>query len=180
MNKFEFSKIDGALLLAMITGITYTLAFVYESSYLSYYKLPDYFIDLNLTILTRSLFSTIVVVGGIMFLAFTLTSLITKDTSSPFSYIPVYGVIFVILILIFGAYVLGKYNSTNKEEYLVIEENHKHYVVITSFKDNVVISPVNLEDKTIYTRFTLKELKTIKDSEMIKFKGGLKVKKQKI
>jgi hypothetical protein len=94
------------------------------------------------------------------------------------------GMLFVIvaalIMFIFISKIWGFHESASKENYTILEKsNNQKYVVINSFKDMLIIEPVNLKTKVITPNFEFIELKSEKDN-IIKLKvahtGRLKVK----
>jgi hypothetical protein len=175
MDKEGLSKIDAALLITLLIGVSYGISYVFEWSYQGYYQLPSMFIDLNINTITKSLFLTLLLVGFIWILSHSLTGIIIK-TDSLFGDIPPWAILFFIVLALYGAMFLGNFCASIKEEYMVIKQNKELFVVVTTYKDNLVIAPLDIKTETITPEFKLIEMKDMKNTEIIRFEDGLKVK----
>ncbi|MFF2500174.1 hypothetical protein [Peribacillus sp. NPDC058075] len=187
MNKFK----DPAITILILTVVSYGLVYVYQRGYKSYYKLPETFIEIDTNTMTSYLFSAFV-----LFILLAATWEWTKvayfllvrlrpierfvqseyinafrRVSTPFAVF-----ITVIILMIAASSVLGQYTASNTEEYMVIKEKEHLFVVITSYKDSLIIAPLDLEKESITPTFKAIETKELKDAETIHFENGLKVK----
>lgn len=169
-------KIDITLLIVLLTGVAYAIAYTFEFSYQDYYKLPRVFIDLNITTLTRSLFVTLLGACLIFLLLNIIT--ITKIKLS-IKDISVIILMLFIILLIAGALIMGKLSASQKEEYMVLKKNKELFVVVTSYSGNLIIAPLDIKTETMSPEFQAVEITSMKDTQIITFKNGLKVKELK-
>ncbi|MEK4626541.1 hypothetical protein MKY06_30050 [Priestia sp. FSL P4-0332] len=172
-------KIDVTLLVVLLTALAYGATYIYERTYQAYYQLPTEFIDLNINTLTGSLFFIILVVAIDIILGVVLTTLILKLKDPFFENVPIGFFIFVCLMIITAATFGGHIVALKKEEYMVVKQKEELFVVVTSYKDNLVIAPLNIKTDTIKPKFQTIEMKSAKDSEIINFEDGIKVDKLK-
>lgn len=171
-------KLDIALLIVLLTGIAYATAYLFEFSYQAYYKLPIVFIDLNINTLTRSLLFTLLAAGIVFLISNFITSIIIKD-ESPITDIPVLVFMIIIGFLLVSAFFLGYFFASTKEEYMVLKQNDDLFVVVTSHSGNLIIAPLNIKTETMSPEFQAIEIKSMKDTQIITFEKGLKVKELK-
>ena len=172
-------KMDVTLLIVLLTALAYGATYIYERTYQAYYQLPTEFIDLNINTLTGSLFFIILVVAMNLIIATFLTSLILKLEAPFFENIPVGFLIFVCLLIIAAATFGGHIVALKKEEYMVVKQKEELFVVVTSYKDNLVIAPLDIKKETMKPKFQIIEMKDAKDTEVINFENGIKVDKLK-
>ncbi|WHX59889.1 hypothetical protein [Peribacillus frigoritolerans] len=168
------SKIDVTLIIVFLTGIAYVLAYTFEFSYQNYYHLPKMFIDLNINTMTHSLFVIISILGLMCFVSFSITDFFLKS-SPTWGSIPPFAVVAYSLIALAIATLGGSFFASNKEEYFVLKQNKELFIVVTPYKDNLVIAPLDIETDTMTPKFQVIEMKAIKDTEVIKFKEGLNI-----
>lgn len=87
----------------------------------------------------------------------------------------------LIVVVMTGAYFLGKQKAHKKEDYFVIEwEKGQNYVVLNEFDKQFIIAPIDLQSKTITPQFQFIEMKSDKDNKAelkLMHTGKLKVKK---
>lgn len=171
-------KIDVALLIVLLTGVAYGTAYLFEFNYQAYYKLPIMFIDLNITTLTRSLLFTLLLAGFALILSNFITSLIIK-AESPNKDIPVIVFMFFIIFLLGSAFFLGDILASTKEEYMVLKQNEELFVVVTLYNDNLIIAPLDIKTETMSPEFQAIEINSMKETQIINFENGLKVKESK-
>ncbi|MEY2363231.1 hypothetical protein R6U76_19835 [Lysinibacillus capsici] len=133
----EKGKIDITLLIVLITGAAYGVAFLFEYSYQSYYKLPTVFIDLNITTLTKSLSYTLIAVGVLFsilnFIVFLISLFFSFkiEVDTLMKQVSLLVLVFTILMLI--AFVYGEHKASIKEEYMILKHEEELYVVVTSY-----------------------------------------------
>ncbi|MCG0050207.1 hypothetical protein [Priestia aryabhattai] len=134
-------KIDVALLIVFLTGLAYGTTYIYQFFFLHYYHLPAMFIDLNTNILTGTLFPLILLITAIlMYIGFIMV--IVKGKGSFFESKKLWTIpLGACFIALGGAWIVGGTYPEKKEEYMVIKQNKELFVVITSYKDNLVIAP---------------------------------------
>ncbi|MBD8115019.1 hypothetical protein [Priestia megaterium] len=170
-------KIDVALLIVFLTGLAYGTTYIYQYAFLHHYKLPAMFIDLNTNILTGTLFPLILLILAIlMYIAYIM--LIIKGKGSFFKSENLWTFLLLFCLMApFGAFMVGASYAEKKEEYIVIKQNKELFVVLTAYKDNFVIAPLDIKKETIKSKFQTIEMKSAKDSEIIKFEHRIKVDK---
>ncbi|MFE4812816.1 hypothetical protein ACFQ9Y_17005 [Peribacillus simplex] len=199
MNKL-LSKIDAAIIILILTAVCYGIAYVYQMGYKRYYGLPYMFIDLNVNTITPilSVFFTIILV------LYAVWKFVDLSTSF-LKYIPIKFVkklfeikprsdedltdiektivsisklvIFFLTPIIVGITLMnyGQAMASNKDAYMVIKQKEGLYVEISSYKDSIIIAPLDLEKESITPKFKAIETKELKDAETIHFENGLKV-----
>ncbi|MGE1115675.1 hypothetical protein ACQJ0K_28545 [Priestia megaterium] len=172
-------KIDVTLLIVLLTGLAYGTAYIYEYSFQAFYQLPTVFIDLNINTITGSLFYLILAVTGILIISSFFTTLIMKLKGPFFVNIPLWVLIYFSLMVIVAAVIMGYGLAKDKEEYMVLKQKEELFVVIKSYKDNLVIAPLDIEKETIKPKFQTIDMKDAKDTEVINFENGIKVDKLK-
>ncbi|SIR38274.1 hypothetical protein SAMN05878482_103489 [Peribacillus simplex] len=193
MNKFK----DPAIIILTLTVVSYGITYIYETGYKSYYKLPAMFIDLSINSMTSTLTATFFVFISIYaswnFLKF-MHSEVSKEvpsyillTNSTFikgvrtgitDNIKLLNLIVICFCLPFIANStgrLGEYAASEETEYMVIKQSGLLYVAVTSYKDSLIIAPLNLEKESMTPKFKAIEMKELKDTETIHFENGLKV-----
>ncbi|GAB1799080.1 hypothetical protein [Priestia megaterium] len=172
-------KLDVALIIVFLTGIAYVLAYVYEFSYQAYYGLPRVFIDLNITTITSSL----MMIGAILSFLFGIINfvlaLFTVKSTSIFNNMSILILMALTALLICLATFLGSFFASHKEQYMVVKEKKELFVVVTTYKDNLVIAPLDIKKETIKPKFKAIEMKDADETEVINFKNGIKVDKLK-
>jgi hypothetical protein len=75
-----------------------------------------------------------------------------------------------------GVHYLGYYTASKKENYMVIIEEENFFIVVTSYKDSMILAPYDLEKELITPTYKAIEIKELKDARMVHFENGLKVK----
>ncbi|MFB5936448.1 hypothetical protein ACE8FZ_24670 [Peribacillus frigoritolerans] len=83
--------------------------------------------------------------------------------------------VIVIALMTVASTLLGDYTASHTEEYLVIKQKEHLFVAVTSYKDSLIIAPLDLEKESITPTFKAIEMKELKDAETIHFENGLKV-----
>ncbi|MFF2597271.1 hypothetical protein ACFVSZ_28395 [Priestia megaterium] len=95
-------------------------------------------------------------------------------------FVPLIPCIFLAIVVFDN---LGETSAQRKENYLVIERGEKDFVVIAENKDNLLIAPVNLDEKVITASYSIIEAKSeinkLVKLKAKKFNGGLKVEYEK-
>jgi hypothetical protein len=194
MNRL--SKIDSTIIIAILTVLLYGIACAYQVSYKGYYKLPAMFIELNINTITPTLmtvfiyFASICALGYAMkffFLAFLTTFIpsrfIDKFTQSEFikfmrptinEMLP-FLLSLLLVFMFLGAIYKGDEEASGKKEYMVIKQTDGLYVEVSSYKDLIVIAPLDLKKESMVPKFKTIEMKELKDGEMVYFENGLKV-----
>ncbi|WP_274307513.1 hypothetical protein [Solibacillus daqui] len=155
------------------------MAFFYEYSYQGYYKLPIVFIDLNITTLTRSLSYTLLAALVIFSILNTIVYFISFKLKIDTLWKRVTILVFLISILIFGAFKLGEFKASTKEEYMILKLKEELFVVVTSYSGNLIIAPLDIKTETMSPEFQAIEIKSMKDTQIITFENGLNVKELK-
>lgn len=211
MNKFL--KIDAAIVIVILTAISYGMTYSFLRGQITYYRLPGMFVDLNINTMTQILFFSIS--GGVLLyvlfylicygLPFVLGKFIkfivsllkfipsksiqklvgkmsgenlndiekTKVSISIDKLLHIYLIILLMAIAAFGR--LGNASAAGKDEYMVIHQDKDLFVVVTSYKDSMIMAPLNLKKESITPKFKAIEMKELKDAEIIYFENGLKV-----
>lgn len=172
-------KLDVALVIVFLTGIAYVTAYVYEFSYQAYYGLPRVFVDLNINNMTSSL----MMIGSIVCFLFVIINfilnIVMEKSISIFNNMSILVLIMLTTLLIYLATFLGTFFASHKEQYMVVKEKKELFVVVTTHKDNLVIAPLDIKKETIKSKFKAIEMKDADETEVIKFKNGIKVDKLK-
>ncbi|KRF46331.1 hypothetical protein ASG98_17290 [Bacillus sp. Soil531] len=188
MNKEALNKLDAAIMIATLTALSYGLAYVYQLSYNLYFHLPSIFIELNIISITK----VAVVLFFILFFSWFIFYGAYKQVLNelPVSHeILGYGLaeikkrvnitlIVIAIVLIVPsvvAAIFGIMSASLKTDYMVIREGKNLFAVISSYKDSAVIAPLDIHKESVAPKFKLIEFKDLKNTEMVKFKDGLKV-----
>ena len=172
-------KIDIALIIVFLTGLAYGTTYIYQRSFQSYYELPTMFIDLNINTLTGSLFFIILGVTIFLILLSFITTLILKLKGPFFVDIPLWVLIYFSGAIIVGAVVSGHVVAKKTQDYMIVKQKEGLFVVVTTYKDNLVIAPLDIKKETVKPKFQTIEMKDAKDTEVIHFEDGIKVDKLK-
>ncbi|PGX73138.1 hypothetical protein COE31_23535 [Priestia megaterium] len=170
-------NIDMTLIIVFLTGLAYGTTYIYQHTFQAYYELPSIFIDLNINTLTGTLFFIIFGLTMILLISGFFTNLILKPQSSFLEDIPLWFLLLLSLFVIVGSVVGGKMVAEKKENYTVVKQKEELFIVVTSYKDNLVIAPIDLKTDTIKPKFHTIEMKSAKDSEIINFEHGIRVDK---
>jgi hypothetical protein len=180
MNKEEFSKVDATLLIAIASGLGYGVAYIYELNYLGYYYLPDIYIDLDISKIVKPILLIVSMISLILltesfyeFKYMNYFKLIVKKFN-PYILI---SIIFIALLLVAGY--IGNYSASGKEKYQVISQEGALYVAVYHYNDSLIIAPVDVKEGIMSPNYQLIEINSIKDTEIIRFEEGLKVKRIK-
>ncbi|ULM97928.1 hypothetical protein L8956_04140 [Peribacillus frigoritolerans] len=190
-------KIDSTITIAILTAFSYGVAYIYQLSYKSYYKLPTMSIELNINtmtpILVGAFFLSIVIYiiwnqmkfyysvnppkfQGIYYIHLGIGLSFIKEYWKPFN-LTIYTIIMFLICL--GALIIGEFMASIKKEYMVIHQKENLYVEVSSFKDLIIIAPLNIETNSITPKFKTIEMKELKDIEIVRFESGLKVEDMK-
>lgn len=179
---------DAAIIIAILTGISYGVTYQYQESYLAYYYLPSMFINLNINTITPVL----VIVGSILTIFFGLSvrlsyepkvshflSKIKSEMSNITTQIMGF---FVLLIAIFiGAFYLGNLNASGQTNYIVIQQKDGFYVELTTYQEGysnlMVVAPINIKTDTMTPKFKTIDVKELNNDQVVHFENGLKVAK---
>jgi hypothetical protein len=177
MNGEKLSKIDAALIIGIITILGYGTAYCYQYGYQSYYKLPPSFIDLSINTLAKPLFFTsitlqlVITAVDILFrkrrIIMTIKGLIKKS---------ILFTICIIGLAVLTSNFLGLGEASIKHSYLVVKQKEGLYVEVIPYKDGMIIAPLNQQTQKMEPKFRYIETKDLKDTEMVNFEHGLKVK----
>jgi hypothetical protein len=187
-------KPDPAITILVLTAFGYGITYVYETGYKSYYKLPAMFIDLSINSMTPTL-SLIFIIFAFIYAIWIwlklMYSLFSEDiplrffkfTNSTFfklgrNNIKMLSVIWTFFFMtVFFNFTdnFGESAASNQTDYMVIKQEEKLFVAVTSYKDSLIIAPLDLEKEAITPTFKAIEMKDLKDAETIHFKNGLKV-----
>ncbi|MGR6342649.1 hypothetical protein ACU5CE_33460 [Priestia megaterium] len=172
-------NIDMTLIIVFLTGLAYGTTYIYQRIFQAYYKLPTMFIDLNINTLTGTLFFIILGLTLILIVSSFLTNLILKNDSTFFEDIPLWVLLSLSLFAVFGAIVGGHEVAEKKENYMVVKQNKEFFAVVTTYKDNLVLAPLDIKKESIKPKFHTIEMKDAKNAEVIHFEDGIKVDKLK-
>ncbi|PFU64059.1 hypothetical protein COK90_08885 [Priestia megaterium] len=166
-------KIDIALIIVCLTGLAYGATYTYQHTFQAYYELPTMFIDLNINTLTSSVFLVIMLITvSCLLMHFTIRKISAQEIHVGF-------LVSLGLIVIVLAMYCGYASAATKKEYMIVKQEKELYVVVTPYKDNLVIAPLDIKNNTIKPKFQTIEMKDAKDTEIIKFEHGITVKKLK-
>ncbi|MGG6361232.1 hypothetical protein ACQ5SI_18580 [Peribacillus frigoritolerans] len=203
MYKEYKEKIDSAIILATFTAFGYVITYIFLTGYNSYYKLPSFAIDLNITSMIPILFAVYLIMIGFFVIVVLLKHFIidsillnkfiqsqfmknlqskafNKDFKSEFIkslkvfYKIAPSLLFSITLYNYADFFGERFASAQKE-YMVIQQKEELYVGLTSFKDLIIIAPLNIKKETMTPKFTIIEVKELKEAEVIHFENGLKV-----
>ena len=73
----------------------------------------------------------------------------------------------------------GNIVAEEKENYTVVKQNKELFAVVTTYKDNLVLAPLDMKKESIKPEFHTIEMKDTKNIEVIHFEDGIKVDKLK-
>ncbi|WP_249659392.1 hypothetical protein [Lysinibacillus fusiformis] len=175
----EKGKIDIALLIVLFTGVVYGTAYIFEYNYHDYYRLPVEFIDLNITTITGTLLPILLVAGALFSLGNYIVYFFFNKIENPPLMLQFIILIGVSSILLFAGFIMGGNRASTKEEYMILKHEEELFVVVTSYSDNLIIAPLDINTETISPEFQAIEIKSMKETQIITFEGGLKVKEIK-
>lgn len=196
------SAITLVILTAFSYGVAYLYQFNYKGYY---NLPDMFKTELNINTMTPTLFFAFIFFTIIYWawtylkLAFSIMSVIPED-SNPFKkflhanfispalqeleviyskktmnlWLVFYFFIFIFL-LAFSTSKLGGYAASLKTDYMVIKQKQHLFVAVTSYKDLIIIAPLDLEKESMTPKFKAIEMKELKDGEMVYFENGLKV-----
>lgn len=182
----KLSKIDTAIVILILTAVSYGIAYAYQRGYKSYYGLPSMFIELNIDTITP-IVCAVYLIFILLFMLFyvawekrlvLLKLLKIKPRSLPNpknSLELVIAILALFVPLSFYLYTFGQYGAELETDYMIIRQEERLFVAVTSYKDSIIIAPLDLEKESITPKFKVMEMKEIKDTEMIRFENGLKV-----
>ena len=170
---------DTGFIILVLTAASYGLAYVYQVSYMGFYHLSPTFVDMNITSMVRPLLFTFCVLSLFCYLIYVIYLIIVWRTSIKFSDLKKVNVVLLIGTIIGGSLVsmimFGEFKASYSKEYTVIQQENHFFVAITSYKDSLIIAPLDLEKESITPKFKTIEMKELKDAETIHFENGLKV-----
>ncbi|MGG3448612.1 hypothetical protein ABER98_01625 [Domibacillus aminovorans] len=194
MIKEHFSKLDAALILAILAACSYALVYQLHVGYLGYYGLGSPFIELNISTMTPALlivlivFSIIILIANIiwniLFSKMKHNSKVTKshskisfETKSMLTLLISFVIIQSTMEITSG---LGKSMAESRSDYFVINQDNRLYVDLVYYKDLIVIAPVDIKSATVSPNYKVIEMKSLKNAEAVEFIDGLKLKKAKL
>lgn len=173
-TKDKNKPIDTGIIIIILTAASYALAYAYQVTYMRFYHLPHTFVEMNLT----NMIVPLSVTFCLLFFFCLLIYIIVRLFSVKFSDLG-FSFYFIFAGILGAAFTIGllhaKVAGNAREEYMVITEKEHLFVVITSYKDSIIIAPLDLEKESITPKFKAIETKELKDAETIHFENGLKV-----
>ncbi|MCK2018846.1 hypothetical protein [Peribacillus frigoritolerans] len=175
----KLSKIDASLIIIILTAYSYALAYSYQKSFNDYYHLPPIFIDVNITtmigpLLISFVYSLSLFIYG--FILYPILEILIADLRKKFqSLIMISAVLLGMGLSLFVVGNAGEFKADVKTDYPVIRQEEKLFIVVASYKDSIIIAPLDLEKESMTPKFIVMEMKELKDVEMVYFKKGLHV-----
>ncbi|MGG4128095.1 hypothetical protein ABEW19_07485 [Paenibacillus illinoisensis] len=107
-TKQKFPFLSEGILIAVLTGIGYAIAYYYESGYKGYFKIPEEYIELNPTMIVRTVGLTIVL-SFFLFIVLDLISIyvnqlrsLNNTVASTIDEIITNGISFFFFLMLFG------------------------------------------------------------------------------
>ncbi|MFJ5750439.1 hypothetical protein ACIP97_17970 [Peribacillus frigoritolerans] len=176
MNKL--SKIDASIIVIALTVISYGIAFTFQNASKKYYHLPSMYTEITIDTMITPLTIIFTILFFILWVGYVSVKIF-------FSELPSYSLKYkqfsrflfglVVICVILGIDKLGETMTAKKEDYMVIRQEEKLFVAVTSYKDSIILAPLDLEKESITPKFKAIEMKELKNAEMIRFENGLKV-----
>lgn len=177
-TKDKNKPIDTGIMILILTAASYLLAYIYQVTYMGFYHLPSTFVEMNLTNMMIPLWVTFCLLALVCFVVYILLFIMLWLSSVKFSDLGI-SVYFIFAATLGAAFTVGilhaKVAGEATDEYMVIKEKEHLFVVITTYKDSIIIAPLDLEKESITPKFKAIETKELKDAETIHFENGLKV-----
>lgn len=180
----KLSKVDASIIIIILTAYSYATAYNYQKSFNDYYHLPSIFIDLNISTMIGPLLTSFTYILSWCILGFFVFPIFLGDFMADFkeefqSLIVIIAVIIGMAWLLFNAGYTGEFKAGVKTDYPVIRQEEKQeeklFIVVASYKDSIIIAPLDLEKESMTPKFKVMEMKELKDVEMVYFKMGLHV-----
>ncbi|UII58155.1 hypothetical protein LS684_21280 (plasmid) [Cytobacillus spongiae] len=184
MSKEGITKIDAALLIAIASGVGYGVVYIYELNFLSYYYLPDMYIDFNLKTIVRPLMLIVFLFSLVLLIDSFYNNKYKPMPQRILEYIGIkVNIYFILGITIFSLAILAGYigdsNASSKKEYQVIRKEDGLYLAVYKYNESLIIAPVDVKKGIILPNYQLVKISSIKNSEIVRFEEGIDVKKIK-
>lgn len=185
MERESSSRIDTAILIAILTALCYEISYYYQLVYLRHYGLPYKFIDLSISNIVNPVNTSLTMVGiGVGALIPIFRALVYwKLPNKMKNYLgPMYTIIVFVLIMMsisliarFGSlWYVNTYVIDTTRSYWVTEQQGKPFAVIEYYKDFAITKPLNLKEESLEPGYRLIKLENLGNVKLIPFDNGLK------
>lgn len=196
---------NATIIVTVLPAVCYAIAFIFISIYQGYYDLPSgMFLTLNINTVTPIVvvvFTYIIIILTVIVALSVLISFVLwllnripsrlinkfaqkisesyKNDYKKLLQLDLKSFIVYLAFFLFGSIFFSEYWVNSVKDYLVIHQKDGYYAELFSYNDSMVIAPINLRTDTMTPKFTVIDIKDLKNDEMVHFKNGLKVAKER-